>query len=157
MDIETFELTDGTNVTVAFSKTRLPTERGSVLIVTVRGRTGIGCGSNGDAAYIEAMARAALCMIQPSALVFDFREFEYEWGDMMAATLGAGDQQYVDSEFPTAVVVSDLCRKGLTSLVSDEMFAKPDDWLFESLESAVDFVDRRRRELLNQDKDRRGK
>jgi hypothetical protein len=149
MHVEPFDLCDGVNVDVSFSKTTLPSANYSdVLIVTVRGQTGIGCKSNTDAGYIEAMTRAALCIMRPAALILDFRKFEYEWGDLLCATLSAGDQQYVDSSFPTVVVASELCCDGLTSLIGDEMLAKPDDWLYDSLETGVEAVDRQRQEIL---------
>ena len=44
--------------------------------------------------------------------------------------------------FPVAVVVSDLNRKGLTSLVVQEMGADPRRWLFESIEEAALAVDK---------------
>ena len=42
---------------------------------------------------------------------------------------------------PTAVAVSDLNRDGLTSLVGEEMFREPKQWLFESVELATEAVD----------------
>lgn len=38
----------------------------------------------------------------------------------------------------TVIVTSDLCREGMTSLVSDEMCANPLAWLTESIDTAVD-------------------
>jgi hypothetical protein len=149
MQIRPFDLAIGVNVVVSFSTTALPSANHcDVLIVSAHARTGIGSGNNLDAAYIQAMARAALTMNRPAALIFDFRDFEYEWGDMMCATLAAGDKQYVNSVFPTVVIVSDKCRKGLTSLIKEEMQANPADWLFEDFESALEAVDQQRQLLL---------
>jgi hypothetical protein len=137
MQIEPIDLRSGVNVEVSFSKATLTSSTHfDALIVTVRGETGIGCKSNADASYIEFMTRAALGLIFPTSLVFDFRDFEYEWGDLMASTLCAGEELYINDNLPVAVVVSDLCRKGLTSLIRDELFSDPAEWLFDSLEAA---------------------
>lgn len=138
MQIEPIDLRSGVNVEVSFSKATLASStRFNALIVTVNGTTGIGCRSNADASYIEFMTRAALRLIFPTSLVFDFRDFEYEWGDGMARTLSAGENLYIDDDLPVAIVVSDLCRKGLTSLVRDELFSDPGAWLFDSLDAAL--------------------
>jgi hypothetical protein len=138
MQIEPIDIRNGVNVEVSFSKATLASStRFDALIVTVSGSTGIGCSSNADVSYIEFMTRAALGLICPTSLVFDFRDFEYEWGDGMARTLSAGEDLYVDDDLPVAVVVSDLCRNGLTSLIRDELFSDPGAWLFDSLESAL--------------------
>jgi hypothetical protein len=52
----------------------------------------------------------------------------------------------IDAALPTAVVVSDLCREGLASLVEHEMIGeqKAENWLFESLEDAYDALVRQR-------------
>ena len=138
MQIEPIDLRSGVNVEVSFFRaTSTSSTRFDALIVTVSGETGIGCKSNEYASYIEFMTRAALGLIFPESLVFDFRDFEYEWGDLMASTLCAGDDLFVNDILPVAVVVSDLCRKGLISLIRDELFSDPEEWLFDSLEAAL--------------------
>lgn len=44
--------------------------------------------------------------------------------------------------FPVAALVSDRNRKGLTSLVRDEMDAQPELLLFESFEAAVQEIEK---------------
>lgn len=113
---------------------------GEILVVRFEGTCGYGSGSNGDCVYMAAMTQAGLTAFEPLALVLDMRGLSYEWGDMMGHVLAAGSDQYVDAPFPTAVVVSDRCREGLTSLVQDEMDEEPEEWLFESLELACQAV-----------------
>lgn len=119
----------------------LTNETVKVLVVEAKGETGIGSASNADATYITAMAVAGLISWSPSALIFDFRELTYEWGDQFLNTLSAGDFARTGSALPTAVVVSGKCRAGFESLISDEMFDEdPSDWLFESVPEATSAV-----------------
>ena len=48
----------------------------------------------------------------------------------------------LDGSLPLAIVVSDLNREGLTSLVKEELLEDPKHWLFESLEDALNAVDK---------------
>jgi len=94
------------------------------------------------------MVKAGLQGFEPSALVLDLEKLKYEWGDMMTSVFCAGQGQYINAEFPTAVVVSNLNREGLTSLVEMEMRAKVTDWLFGSLTEAFDAVDQKQSALI---------
>lgn len=133
------ELSD---IQVEFFTGLLPSA-GDLLVVKCSGECGYGSGSNDDCTFMAAMTKAGLEAFSPSILIFDFRQLRYEWGDQMLRVLAAGDGQFIDQPFPTAVVVSDLCREGLSSLVRDEMFGeKVEDWLFDSLSDAVQVVDR---------------
>jgi hypothetical protein len=134
------DLTTGVRVQVRFYAL-LTKETVEVLVVEAKGETGVGSASNADAIYIEAMAVAGLISWSPSALVFDFRELTYEWGDHFTSTLSAGRFVQTCNTLPTAVVVSGKCREGFESLISDEMFDEdPSDWLFQSLEAATSAV-----------------
>jgi|GEM_PF-3623510 len=72
----------------------------------------------------------------PAGLIIDFRALKYSWGDEMARILFAPNDWY-GGAFPVVVIVSDLNREGLTSLVRDEMFEKPEEWLAETEEAAL--------------------
>ena len=80
---------------------------------------------------IEESATTLLESEQPAALILDFRELRYEWGDEMARTLGELSWRD-DREFAVAIITSNLNQAGLTSLLQDEMFLEPSDWLFDS-------------------------
>jgi hypothetical protein len=80
---------------------------------------------------MPAVIHAAVSHWSPRVVVLDLRELEYQWGDWMTQTLIAAEP------LPTAVVISDRNRTGLTSLVSHEMFYHPPDWLYETLEDAL--------------------
>lgn len=68
--------------------------------------------------------------IRPSSLIFDFRELDYTWGDNMAKLLGSWD-------LPTAVVTSPQNYGALSTLISEELFGNPEEFLFSSLDAAI--------------------
>jgi hypothetical protein len=108
------------------------------LIVSFKGEYGYGSQGNGDAGFMTAIIKAGLSAFEPLALIIDLREMKYEWGDLIIRALGAGDDQYVEAPFPTAVLASELNREGLTSLITHEMEGEsPAKWLYETLEGAM--------------------
>lgn len=100
---------------------------------------------------MAALAMAGVEAWFAPAVIFDLRELRYEWGDELTRLFSVKPQtfhpEYVlyqtlsptrDSyQYPVAIVVSDLNRKGLTSLVAQELRKRPEDFLFDTLESAV--------------------
>jgi hypothetical protein len=145
MDLTPHSLTEMSDVKVAFFTCPLPSKSYcEALIVRCTGECGFGSNSNADAQFMTAMVKAGLAAWEPVALVLDLRELKYQWGDQMLGVLCAGEGYYYDwSSPPTAVVVSGLCRDGLTSLIEKEMGGnqRAADWLYESIEDAVSAVD----------------
>jgi hypothetical protein len=119
-----------------------PTTESQILVVSFTGTCGIGSAGNDDATFMRAIIVAALDAWSPSGLVLDLRHLAYEWGDLMTGVLCGGDRYCAVPVLPAAVVVSDLCREGLTSLVEHEIMGDSAHWLFEDLESAIEEVER---------------
>jgi len=98
---------------------------------------GIAGNTHEDAHTFSAMDKVVLGLLEaerPDGLIMDFRELEYSWGDEMARTLG-------EHALPLVVIVSDLNRSGLTSLVQEEMLIQEaSDLLVESEEAAYSLV-----------------
>ena len=103
---------------------------------------------------MRAVAAAGLEAWEPSALIFDFSELDYVWGDMLQGVLGAGRGKvhwvhlvssesisegfdFKNGDLPTLVVVSDRCRIAVRSLIEQEMSEDPEKWMFDSLEAAI--------------------
>lgn len=121
------------------------------IVIAFQGEYGFGCRGADDAAYMKAMIVGADAAWGPDAIILNLRELRYEWGDEMADVLstaaclpGAGCVEEEAEHAPArcAIVASDLNRDGLTSLVDEELFSQPEDWLFSSLEDAVAATDR---------------
>lgn len=85
---------------------------------------------------IDARIAALLDEKRPDALILNFRELKYNWGDEMARTLSDASWRDGD-EFPIAIVASDLNRVGLTSLLQDEMDCEVSTWLSDSEDGAI--------------------
>ncbi|HEY3320970.1 MAG TPA: hypothetical protein VGP72_10935 [Planctomycetota bacterium] len=92
-------------------------------------------------AYMDAMIAAGKAGWDPVALLLDLRKLRYEWGDEMGRTLSDAKASGFERQLPLAVVVSELNRAGLTSLIRDELFGKPEQWLCDSLEAALAMLD----------------
>jgi len=123
---------------IRLSLERPSSSRRGPLIVRASGTYGHGSGGNSDARYLDARLAAWTRAYGPSGVVLDFRELRYEWGDMMTAVIEAASVHGVEC----TLVVSDLCRAGLESLVRDEMRKEPADYLFEDVSQALARVER---------------
>jgi hypothetical protein len=113
------------------------------IIVAFSGNYGFGSRGSDDAKFMTAIIKAALAAWKPLGLVIDLSQMQYEWGDLIAKAIDAGAGHYIDRPFPTTIVVSDLNREGLTSLIREEMGGNPKEWLFESLEAAIQTIEKR--------------
>ena len=135
MDPSPLHFRNNVSVDHSFSETRFaehPHRR--VLVAKFSGVSGHGCANNGDAKYMSAMTTAAIFLWSPSAVLFDLRELEYEWGDLMAEVLDIP----ACHRLPATAIISDLNKIGLTSLVSSELGMDPNEILFDSWDTAME-------------------
>lgn len=126
----------------------------SVLIVAFQGEYGHGSQGNDDATFMKLITSAALEAWPAHVLILDFRKLRYEWGDMLSNVLtqleprpASAEEEMLHQIFGPAgpirriqrgfVLVSDLCREGMTSLIRDECRKNPREWIAESLEEAL--------------------
>lgn len=132
--------------------------RASVLLIEFTGEVANDKPTN-DAHFMDVVITAALTAWESQALVLDLRRLRYAWGDWMQNAIGAGRRRHRQipqgvrdlraifgelplgpDDFETRVVVSDLCRDGLVSLVRDEMQENPANWLVDSPEEAIEAI-----------------
>ena len=137
MELKPISFRDLSDIEFALAMGVGPTTGCGILVVSFTGICGIGSDGNDDAEFMRAIVVAALDAWTPSGLVLDLRQLSYEWGDLMTGVLCGGDRCCAVPMLPAAVLVSDLCREGLTSLVEREMGGVPAQWLFDDLEIAV--------------------
>ena len=115
------------------------------LILEFTGRYGIGSEGNGDADFIAVIRNACLAVINSKAVVFDFRNMEYEWGNRLFDILRCPrPNSEADDFLPTAMVISDKCRQGFATCVP---LVPP---MFETLEEALAFVERPARKYVDE-------
>jgi len=126
------------------------THEPEALIFEFSGKYGIGSEGNRDADYMEAIKVAYLSICNVDAVVFDLRQLEYEWGNRIWNVLGWCDESETDNAdgepqkvFPTAIVISDLCRKGFSTCKG---MVPPQ---FDDLDEALRFVEAPARAYLD--------
>jgi hypothetical protein len=108
-----------------------------VLVVSFYGEYGDGCDGGEDATFMVAITAGAIAALPRFALILDLREMAYVWGDKLTEVLYSGESRFEAAELPTAVVVSDRCRAGMTSLVRAEMSEDASQWLYDSLQAPL--------------------
>lgn len=101
-----------------------------VLIMHVRGTYRAGSYGNPDADALVLALHGMLRMLSPDALVFDFRELDYAWGNRMAEVLRCDNEERW-LPIVRSYCVSDRCRSALASLGLD------DEVMLDDLDDAV--------------------
>ena len=115
-----------------------------ILTIKYSGKYGIGSAGNGDAQYMFAKGEYGLNCYEPMAAILDLSEIEYEWGDMMDLVINIGSNQYMDAEFPVALVIGEKCSEAIGTLIhgtDSKESATTKDWIFDDFESAWEFVE----------------
>jgi hypothetical protein len=64
---------------------------------------------------------------------------------MMGQILSSGEGQWVNDEMPIAIVVSDLCKPAIISLLKDDLLLEDLSLVHHSLESALAYIDEKKR------------
>jgi hypothetical protein len=106
----------------------------AAVILEFSGVYGWGSEGNRDADFIAAIKAAALEVLRAEAVVFDFGNMRYEWGNRIWNVLSCRPSDGGDA-LPVALVISDECRKGFASCA--EMVPP----MFDSLEESLRFVE----------------
>lgn len=120
-----------------------------VLIAAFDGEYRHGARGNDDAVYLTAMLSAAVSAWHPLALVLDFKDLTYTWGDMMDSPLRFGEEhRHWEGGLATTVVASSRNEPALRSLIDALMGDDPDDWLCPTREAAIAKVLERRKAQL---------
>jgi hypothetical protein len=114
-----------------------------VLSIEFSGKHGVGSDGNGDSLFMESIAKIAVQTWPVEALILDFRKLSYEWGNSIGRVLLAG-KAIMGSRFPTAAVVSDLCKDALEGArpfyAVQPGSGEKTKWLFDDVESALIYI-----------------
>ena len=115
----------------------------SALILEFNGIYGNGSEGNGDADFINMVRAGLTTILDVEAVVYDFRNMEYEWGNRIWNVLACprGDDE---DPIITAMVISDKCRKGFSTCRG---MVPP---MFDTIEAALSFVEPLARDYLNE-------
>jgi hypothetical protein len=116
-----------------------------IMVLKYNGIYGIGSSGNGDAQYMYAMGKAALAAWEPSGVILDWSNLDYQWGDMLEMVLDIGEHQYIDAMFPTAVIVGPKCEEAVRTLLLGIDSKEPIEklpFVFRDLESAWQYINK---------------
>lgn len=118
------------------------TDYQNILVVKYMGKYGFGSAGNDDARYMYAKAEYGLNIYEPNAVILDFSELEYQWGDMLELVFNVGSHQYIHKAFPKALVLGEKCRAAIATLIhgNDEKTATSEDWIFDSFDEAWNYM-----------------
>ncbi len=117
--------------------------RRQILVVAYSGEYGVGCEGNADARYMSAMGKMGIELYTPDAVIIDFQDLEYVWGDMLAMVFGLGGLKNYPHNIPRAMVVGEKCKKAIETLLFGMESNEPatnEDWIFESMDEAIMYV-----------------
>ena len=119
-----------------------------LLRVRFKGSYGYGSDGNGDAAYMDAMYRAAFEVLHPDGLILDFSELSYQWGDLLGQVLNTPDQWPERERPPFALVLGAMSEEGVRSLLLNDLGWHTDEltWVFNEPLAAQAFVEEVMRE-----------
>lgn len=109
------------------------------LVVAFYGEYRYGSAGDNDAAFMRGVIAAALLSWDSQGIIIDLRDMKYMWGDMLQSVFYVADS--ITKDIPTVVLVSDLNREGINSLLKKEMFEDPSKWLYESTEEAIKAIE----------------
>jgi hypothetical protein len=85
----------------------------TILVVSFIGNYNIGAMGNDDAEYMFAKLEFGMFMSGASAIIIDFRQLNYVWGDMIEAVSCPA----INRRIPVACVLGDGCREAYGTLI----------------------------------------
>jgi hypothetical protein len=85
-----------------------------ILVIRYSGVYGYGSAGNPDAHHMYAMAMAGVAAFEPSAVIHDLTELQYEWGDMLELVFNV-PAELVD--MPFAIVTGSNCDEAVRTLL----------------------------------------
>jgi hypothetical protein len=108
-----------------------------IMIIQFTGHYGFGSKGNPDAVFMVAIVNAALSAWKPDALILDFTNLEYEWGDRIEELFGL-------TSIPLALIVRPRSEEGIRTLLLGIDSTESIDqigWVFKDFESAKEYIE----------------
>lgn len=142
-DFSAVEWAEYSTVGITYQVARYAFDRECKLLrVCFAGNYGYGSAGNGDAAYMDAMYRAAVEVIGPDGLILDFTDLNYEWGDLLGRVLNPPDRWAQLESPPFALVLGQGCEQGLRSLLLEDLGWSDSElgWVFHGVADAQRYV-----------------
>lgn len=117
-----------------------------IMILKFTGHYGFGSEGNSDAAYMNAMGKAALEAWEPGGLIIDLSDLSYEWGDRLETLFNIGNEKYCDTPFPIALIVGPKSKEAIRTLllgIDSKQEIEEIGWIFNCLDEAWEYIERK--------------
>jgi hypothetical protein len=141
-EFETVSLKDLSSISVSY-KIGMVNDYEKILIVTFVGEYRPGSAGNADAAFMCGATAAGVSAFSPHAVVFDFLELEYTWGDMLDAVYSQAPTRIGPDKPCYAVVPGPDCAEAIRTLELGEFSKAPISsipWVHDSIEAATTYL-----------------
>lgn len=120
-----------------------------VLIVSFFGEYPDGSLGKKHGTYISKKAISGIIDFNPEAIILDFRELAYNWGNSLLTVFqdieqfkNAGNEES-EPNFPILIVVSNKSKKGVVSLLTPATSNSIHDFIFEDINLAIKQAEKR--------------
>jgi hypothetical protein len=97
-----------------------------------------------DSRYIIASLKAAHHAWESLALILDFSQLDFKWGEDMNDVIDVGFQFIIECEFPIVIVVGDGCKQGMRKLLRQDY----DVYCRDNMDDALKLAKRKIREFM---------
>lgn len=115
----------------------------SVLIVSFFGEYPDGSLGRDHATYISKKTISGIIDFNPEAIILDFRELTYNWGNSLIsvfqdiALFKDGENTVDEPSFPIIIATSAKSKNGLLSLLTPSTSTENPDFIFEDINLAI--------------------
>ena len=115
-----------------------------VLIISFHGKYPDGSLGKNHAKYISRKTISGVIEFDPDAIILDFRELEYHWGNNILdvfeyiSFLKDSENTDKDPNFPVSILVSEKSKNGFMSLLIPTSSTTPPNWIFEDINKAIE-------------------
>lgn len=119
------------------------TSHATILVISFAGNYKIGGAGNIDAYYMMAKREFGMIMSEASAVIFDFRQLNYVWGDMIESVY------LIENHFPIACVLGEGCREAFGTLIHDVGSKEPattEEEFFDDFDEAWQYIEKKLKE-----------
>jgi hypothetical protein len=143
-DLEEFDFEKSSDIKVTYriGKIKCNQYYATILVVSYSGNYKIGGAGNGDAVSMMAKRDFGLTMTGASAVIIDFRELNYVWGDMIESVI------YFSHNCVNPIVACVLgegCREAIGTLVHDDVNSKQpattEEFIFDEFDEAWQYIE----------------
>lgn len=132
------------NIRCTFSVIERTKDAIAVLLISFSGNYPEGSLGNTHARYISRNVLAGIIEFDPDAILLDFSALTYSWGNAILRVFTEislfkdGENTVDEPNFPVIVLVSEISKNGIISLLTPSTATTKPSFIFENLDAAID-------------------